>query len=100
VLCSDRRVYDVLVTDRTGTPLCNFQGLTLQRHVEWQAPLPIHYDLGYQAVATAANFPPIAAHFAVEDADKQRLYTTLDKLASKIISQGTTLELPQNLSVR
>ncbi|KAJ7096113.1 hypothetical protein C8R44DRAFT_379140 [Mycena epipterygia] len=87
----DSRYYDVLVTDSSGSALCELRNLTVHKFTS-AAPITVdrRFDLIFQPVAVNVAIPIIGPSFP-ERTDKreiQMLYDVLDSLAVEMISKS------------
>ncbi|KAJ7484906.1 hypothetical protein B0H11DRAFT_1163748 [Mycena galericulata] len=87
----DSRYYDILITDWSGSALCELRNLKVQKFT-WTTSIAVgrRFDLLFQPLAVNAHIPALPMSFP-ERTDKreiQLLHETLDSLAVTIISKS------------
>ncbi|KAJ7801502.1 hypothetical protein B0H14DRAFT_2895228 [Mycena olivaceomarginata] len=87
----DSRYYDILITDWSGSALCELRNLKVQKF-KWTTPITVgrRFDLVFQPLAVNSHIPVLPISFP-ERTDKreiQLLHETLDCLAVAIISKS------------
>ncbi|KAJ7218352.1 hypothetical protein GGX14DRAFT_356888 [Mycena pura] len=88
----DCRYYDILITDWSGSALCELQNLKVQKFM-WTTPITVgrRFDLVLQPLAVNVHIPilPISFPDRTDRREIQLLYETLDCLAGAIISKSS-----------
>ncbi|KAJ7672416.1 hypothetical protein DFH06DRAFT_1363281 [Mycena polygramma] len=94
----ESKVFDILVTDSSGNPICEFQNLTVRKlSPAPQRPIERRFELKFQPVKMGLPIPPLASTFPQPPYKRQAkiMFEMLDALAVGMISRS----LDQNVTI-